>query len=151
MALIAFLSAVVLDRGDDVFGRWVEFENSSDANDLVVVLTSRGAWVSGRVELPADGPRPNAVVALLPLDTARQDAGLLVTVTATAAEKDGTYRLPPVRAGDYLIIAAPPEDVPSGVWQSEPFALARLAKAAERITLAEDGQRTIHLKLVRPR
>jgi hypothetical protein len=52
-------------RGDDVFGRWVEFKNSSDANDL--------------------------------------------------------------------------------------FALERLAKAAERITLAEDDQRTIDLKLVRPR
>ena len=138
-------------RGDDVFGRWVEFKNSSDANDLVVVLTNRGAWVSGRVELPADAPRPNAVVALLPLASARQDAGPLVTVTATAVEKDGTYKLPPVRAGDYLIIAAAPEDVPSGVWQSEPFALVRLAKAAERITLAEDDQRTIDLKLVRPR
>jgi hypothetical protein len=37
-------------RGEDVFGRLVELRNSTDPNDLVVVLTNRAATVSGRVD-----------------------------------------------------------------------------------------------------
>jgi hypothetical protein len=72
-------------------------------------------------------------------------------VIVTVVEKDGTYRLPPVRAGEYVILAAPVEELPSGIWQADMRLLERLARRGERITLAEHEQRTLDLRRVASR
>jgi hypothetical protein len=138
-------------KGRDVFGRATELTAGSDPNELVVVLTSKPATVSGRVEI--DGPSDdwNTTVALLPVDPARRDEPLAGGVVTVAADRDGTFSLPPVRAGEYLIVATREGDVPGWISMTLPHQLERLAKVATRIVLSENEARSIELKRVKPR
>jgi protocatechuate 3,4-dioxygenase beta subunit len=133
-------------RGEDIYGRLVEFSTSDDPDNLVVVLTDKGAAVSGHVAAPAQGTRPNAMVFLVAVGTGKPEQ-LLVTDTSTAVEKDGSYRLPLVRAGEYLLFAVPVDQVSDGLWARAPAAVARFAKSARRISLRENDDQTIDLEL----
>jgi hypothetical protein len=137
-------------RGEDIFGRMVEFKGSTDPDELVVVLTNRPATITGRVELAATTSRPNGIVLLMPADPARREpsAG---TVFSAAIDVDGSFRLPPVRPGEYVIVAVDGDDAPVGSMLREPGAYDRLAAVAEPIALGQDDRRSIVLKLVKPR
>jgi hypothetical protein len=69
----------------------------------------------------------------------------------TFVADDGTFRLPPVRAGEYLILALLLEDMPPGSVLARPSGIESLARVAERIVLAEHEERSIVLPLVKPR
>ena len=138
-------------RGEDVFGSPTEFRTSADPNDLVVVLTDKGALVSGRVTDASGEPAAGTVVMLLPPDLGRQAMYFPGSIVGVAVGDDGTFRLPPVRAGEYSILAISPEDAPRGTTSSAQVALARFARMAERLVLAEREEKTISLRVARPR
>jgi hypothetical protein len=137
-------------RGEDVFGVPTEFKTSADPNDLVVVLTDKGALVTGRV-MNADGePAAGAVVMLMPPDPGRTGVYFPGSIMGTTVGDDGTFRLPLVRAGEYSIVAISLEDAPRVSTASAQVAFARLARMAQRLILADREEKTLSLRLVNP-
>ena len=132
-------------------GTITELTAGNDPSELVVVLTSKPATVSGGVDLDGLGDDWNTTVALLPVDPASRDEPLSGGVVTVAAAVDGAFSLPPVRAGEYLIVAVREGDVPRWISMTLPGQLNRLAKVATRIVLSEGEARSIDLKRVKPR
>jgi hypothetical protein len=132
-------------RGEDIYGKTVEFRTITDPNDLVVVLTNRSASVTARLRDSAAHSTPSATVALIPLDP--RSGAPLENAVFRPIDAEGPFGLPIVRPGDYLIAAVAPEDA----YGPAARVVSRLAPVARRITLAPGERRTIELDLVRPR
>jgi hypothetical protein len=131
-------------RGEDIYGRSVQLRSTDNADDLVVVLTNRSASVDARLRGPAAQSNADAAVVLIPLDPVT--GGALENAAFGPIRAEGSFGLPLVRPGDYLIAAVAPEDAygpPASV-------VARIARVAQRITLAPGQRRAIELDLVRP-
>jgi protocatechuate 3,4-dioxygenase beta subunit len=135
-------------RGDDVSDMPVEFKSSSDPRLLEIVLTNRGAVVSGRMLDDSGKPVADCRIFLLSADPARRKVGSGIVTTGIPKPSDGSFRLSPVRAGEYMIVAVAADEVPPWLG-NDPSSLERLAKVAERITLVENDQRTIDLRVAR--
>lgn len=122
----------------------IEFKDGSDAPALEVLLSSRGAVVTGCAVDDLGDPVPRATILLLSDDGTGTGFRTAATTTATA---QGTFKIGPVRRGDYRIVAAPASASPlqEGEWQRA----ARLAASAERITLGELDERLIDLRVVK--
>jgi hypothetical protein len=136
-------------RGRDIFGEFVDFSSTGDANDVVVMLTNRGASVSGRVQIDASVNSEDLAVVLIP----RQSTGakaLLPGAIVTSSVVDGQYQLPLVRAGEYLVAAIALSDVPPAGAVTMPGAFDRLARVAQPIQLGERQDLRLDLKVVRP-
>lgn len=132
-------------RGDEILDVPVEFKAGTDPSELQVILSNRGATVSGRVLDVRGEAVAKARLLLVPGDPARRTRFQQITATSTA---EGTFRLGPVRAGEYFVVALPssaewpdPRDVAS---------LKRLTDAAERVTLGDDEQRTLDIRVAMP-
>ena len=137
-------------RGREIFGRAVELRSSADPGDLIVTLTSRSASVSARLRDAGTHQSWGNTVVLIPLDrgTGAPGSGTpLENSLFRPIDAEGPFGLPVVRPGDYLIAAVSPEDTygpPASV-------VARIARVAQRITLAPDERRVVELDLVRPK
>ena len=132
-------------RGEDIYGRSVEFPNITDPGDLVVVLTNQSASVAARLRTPAGQPGSGASVVLIPLDPKTGTA--LENAAFRPIDGEGPFGLPLVRPGDYLIAAITREDA-----SGNPASIARrLVRVAQRITLAPGENRVVELDIVRPK
>jgi hypothetical protein len=132
-------------RGEDIYGRTVEFRTITDPDDLVVVLTNRSASVTAKLRDSAARSHPSATVALIPLDP--RTGAPLENAAFRPIDAEGPFGLPIVRPGDYLVAAIPPEDAIG----NQATVIRRIARVAQRITLAPGEHRVIELDLVRPR
>lgn len=133
-------------RGEEILNIPTEFRTSTDPRGLEIVLTNRGARLSGRVTdtrgvAAEDG---SALVLIFPASPQewRPDGNVL----GTAPLREGAFRLGPRRPGEYLIVAVPVEDY---LPPRHAAAFERLAKVAEKVTLLEGDQRTIDLTVVK--
>ena len=133
-------------RGKEIIDEPTEFKAGSDPSDLQVILSTRGATLSGRALDDRGNPVRGARVVALPADLRRWR---LEPFTSSAASTEGTFRLGPLRPGDYLVAALPPSTPPPR-WDDKSL-VARLAEAAERIRLEADEERAIDVKVVRER
>jgi large repetitive protein len=115
----------------------VEFKDTDQALD--VVLSNRGAVVTGTVVDDAGAPVPRAQIYLF------RPASSTAMPESTRASANGTFTLGPVRDGEYTIVAVPRETpwLDLGDWDR----LARLSSAGERVTLGELDVRTIQLRV----
>ena len=126
----------------EIIDEAIEFkETRGDAPVLDIVLSNRGAVVTGHVADDAGNPVPGALVLML----SKRPNGTrpISSTTATAA---GTFKLDPARPGDYTIVALPrgsryPQ---AGEWNR----LARLAAQGERVTLGDLDERMVDLQVV---
>jgi hypothetical protein len=129
----------------EVIDEPIEFkETRGDAPVLDVVLSNRGAVVTGRVTDDAGNAVPRAFVLML-----RTRANGMAVIEGTAASATGAFKLGPARGGDYAIVAVPagtpyPQ---AGEWDR----LARLAAQGERVTLGEFDERLVDLRVVTER
>jgi hypothetical protein len=108
------------------------------------VLTNRSATLTGRVE-GLEGRDPATVrVLFYPVDLpSRTDmSGILYSMPAG---DDGAFKVAPLRAGDYFVVAMLADEVP--VMTPTNNHIEKLAKVAERVTLAEGEERTISLRV----
>jgi protocatechuate 3,4-dioxygenase beta subunit len=137
-------------RGEDVTDTAVEFKSSSDPKLLEVTLTNQGAIVTGRV-LGDDGKESSdAYVVMLPADVSRWRP--FPGTPTIPLKADGTFTIGPVRAGEYVVAAV------IGLSTTrlfEPSARAQIAeliaKAGERIVLAENDKHSIELRITKLR
>ena len=130
--------------GEDITDRPTEFKTNRDPSNLEVVLSSRGATASGKVVNERGEPASGARVVVLPADLARRR---ITDLTNARAAKDGTFKVGPLRRGDYSIVAlAASAELPSPDRRDQ---LAELARQGERVSLAENEERTLDLRIVR--
>jgi hypothetical protein len=128
-------------RGADVTDKAIDFSRSDGS--LEVVLSTRGAMVTGRVLDDLARPLRGAFVWLLRADGE--------TVTGPAAEAstsaNGEFRFGPLRAGEYVAVAfasrVPPFD------RDDRVRAAKLASLGERVRLVEFDERAIELRVVK--
>ena len=130
--------------GRDVIDVPTEFKASRDPSGLEVILSSRGAIVSGRVVDERGEPARGARALLLPAEPARW----MTELTSTPVSATGAYRLGPQRGGDYFVVAVDRSTtIPD---PDDRDRLTRLIESAERITLVDDEERTLELRVVKP-
>jgi hypothetical protein len=132
-------------RGEDITDVPADFTGGREGDRLEIVLSNRGARVSGTVT--DDRGKPfNGLVVLLPADRARWafQSGLRMTA---APQSDAGFKLGPVRAGEYLIVAIDRDEGPRVMPDEKYF--ARLAAVADRITLVEGEEQVLQLRLRR--
>ena len=128
--------------GRDIIDEATELEASTNPSALEVVLSNRGATVTGRVTDDRGNPVRGARVFLLPANPARvSQFPVYVTTSAT-----GSFHAGPQRAGDYILVALGPS---GPLPLNDRSRLVQLAQAGERITLGGAEERTLDLTVVR--
>jgi hypothetical protein len=136
----------ILYVGKEIIDVPTEFKAGRDPSKLQVVLSTRGAMVSGRVVNERGEAVPGARVILLPADPTQWGVG---QVTSVGVSVTGTFQIGPQRGGDYLIVAViPSAKVPE---PDDRDRVARLAEVAERIRLGDEEQRTLELRVIQYR
>ena len=123
-------------HGKEIIDTAVEFKNGKDPSTLELIVSSRGATISGRV---VDERGAGARVYALPVDPRRRSFSDLVSASVTAK---GTYLLGPQRAGEYLIVALPSA---TNVDPRDRQLVAELFASAQRVTLSDIGEVTMDL------
>ena len=132
-------------NGNDITDVATEFKTG---RGLEIVLTTRGAEVTGRVPDDAGNPLPGCEcrVLMFSADPRRWKNNVSMTTNANVeVQKDGTFTMTGRREGEYLIAAVP--EYLSYVPDDASF--APLAKVAERITLLENDRKSIDLHVVK--
>jgi hypothetical protein len=129
--------------GEDIADRPTEFKTNRDPSKLEVVLSNRGATISGKVVNERGEPAPGARVVVLPADLPRRR---MTDLTNVRASKDGTFKVGPFRRGDYSVLAL---DASAELPLDDADQLAGLARKGERVSLAENEEATLDLRSVR--
>ena len=116
-------------------------------NDVEVVLSNRGATIGGRATDDDNRPVELYTVIAFPPDRDRWFKGSPLVKTTTS-RSDGTFVMPSLAPGDYLVTAAEFSELdPNADDLLQPETLTRLASSARRVTVAEGQQQRIDLKL----
>jgi len=133
-------------HGDEIIDVPTIFKDGPAEPVLEVILSTRGAVAAGRVTDDRGQGVGRAMVLIFDADPRRMTWRL---PTVAHASPTGDFRVGPVRAGDYFMVALPPSTRP--VQPGEPNRLRRLAAVAKPLTLGEPEERTIDLRLVQER
>jgi protocatechuate 3,4-dioxygenase beta subunit len=128
-------------RGRDITNTFAEFRNGPD--ELEIVLSDRGAILTGTVADERGNPAAGARVFMFPADADRRNPQAL---SFGGVLKDGRFTLPPHRADDYLVLAV---DAADAERFTDERSYEQLAPYAERVTLLENDRRAIDLRVVR--
>ena len=130
-------------EGHEIIDQPTELKAGTDPARLEVVLSNRGAVVTGRTVDDRGVPVGAARLFLFRADDVQS------RVADARTSTDGTFRLGPVRGGDYLIVALPASAPPprTGDWDR----LARLAAIAQRLTLDDLDARMLDVRVVTER
>jgi protocatechuate 3,4-dioxygenase beta subunit len=128
-------------HGRDVLDDAVEFKEGG-APSLEVVLSNRGAYVTGRVTDDRGQPVPRARLFAISADVPIPAQLHRGTASASAT---GEFRIGPLRGGEYYIVAltSAAEMLQMGQWDR----IASLISGAERITVGDLEQRAIDLRV----
>lgn len=120
----------------------VEFKGGPDAPQLEIVLSNRGATVSGRVVNERGEMVRGARIFLVPADPGHRS----IFIESVSSGENGAFRAGPARAGDYIIAAF----VPGGRMPDfqDPTRAAKLLEGGERVTLGNGEERTIDLTII---
>ena len=130
-------------RGDEIIDTPIDFARSDGTASLEVVLSNRGAMVTGRVLDDLARPVRAAFVWLL-----RADGEIVAEPAAEAsASANGEFRLGPLRAGEYVAVAFATRVRP--LERDDRARAAKLASLGERVRLTEFDERAIELPAVK--
>jgi hypothetical protein len=133
-------------EGKEIIDVPTEFKASRDPRALEIVLSTRGAVVTGRATNDRGEPVRGARVVMFPADPAAWGTYQMSTAAVGAT---GTFTLGPQRGREYLVVALDPS-VPAPE-PGDRDRLARLAASAERIRLNDHEEQTLDLRVVKVR
>ena len=128
----------------DVTDLPVEFKASGDPKPLEIVLSGRGAVLSGRVLDDKGNPLPSVPVILMSADPAKSRSNQAFAMSSP----EGTFRFRPSRAGEYFVVAVD-TDTTVGLITMAPDLYDLVSRAGERVTLLENDQRSMDLHPVK--
>jgi hypothetical protein len=129
-------------RGDEVIDTPIDFARSDGTASLEIVLSNRGAMVTGRAINDLANPVRAAFVWLL------QANGDTVTEVASASTSaNGEFRLGPLRAGEYVAVAFASSVRP--LERGDRARAAKLVSLGERVRLTEFDERAIELRVIK--
>jgi hypothetical protein len=129
--------------GRDITDEPTVFGSNRDSPVLDIVLSNRGAVVSGRAVDDRGQPVPGAIALMFTVDQTHWNWS---EPTRARVKADGTFTLGPRRPGSYFVVALDsPAELADG---GNPELFGRLAKIAERVTLGDDEARTLDLQVV---
>jgi hypothetical protein len=122
---------------------------STDVTDVVITFTDKTMTLAGSVRSADGGSDTDASVVVYPADfrtwlTTGMSPRRMATTTTSAA---GAYQLRVGIAGDYLVVAVPPEIAPN----IDLDFMARFASSAARVTIATGESKTLPLTVSRVR
>jgi len=140
-----FLKGIFLGTRD-ITDTPVEF-TPADAKRVRLVLTNRGGMVTGTVTDEKGAPLRDQVVVLFPVDRSRwtmESTGVL----SGRSDKDGLYKIRGVRAGQYRVALTDRAGLNRLYTDRAPL-LESLFDAATPVTVGEDEQRQVDLRVVR--
>src|SRR3954451_1851102 len=129
--------------GREIIDEPTTFKDSGGEPTLEVMLSNRGATVIGRATDVAGHAVGRAVILMFPASSTQS---LWRLPSETRASPAGQFRAGPFRPGEYFIVALPASARP--VQPGDSARLARLAAAAERVTLGELEERDVELRVV---
>lgn len=136
-------------KGEDIIDTLYDFTNARASDPMEIVLTNRGARISGRVTNDRGEAASEVMLLLIPADPARRRGFNPMGFGGMSPKPDGSYQIGPVRAGEYFLAAIALEDYPRiGPGPDMEF-FERLARVAQRITLVESEQQTIDLRVAK--
>jgi hypothetical protein len=116
-------------------------------NNVEIVLSNRGGTIGGRVTDGDNKPVDLYTVIAFPTDRDRWFSGSSLVKTTTSSS-DGTFVLPSLAPGDYLLAAVEFSELdPNADDLMQPDGLARLAPSARRVTVAENQRQRVDMKL----
>jgi hypothetical protein len=127
----------------------VPFALTEDVKDVAVTISARGGMVAGTVHDRNSKADPTAGVIIFPVDQRYwvDFSSYARRIRDTRAERDGSFTLTGLPAGEYFILAAQQ----SALDWSTPRFFERLSQAATRLTLAEGERKTIDLQTAQVR
>jgi len=128
-------------NGEDITEDAAELKSEKNAT-LEVAISTRGATISGHAFGDDGQAVKRGVAVIFPVNQTQWKGNQPWTARIT---ETGAFKLGPRRPGDYFVAALEYIEVPDG----DPRPLfARLAEVAERVTLTENEQQTIDLRIV---
>lgn len=142
-------NAVVSIVGDGVDHRVTPFDGAAGRDfNVVVTLTDKRTDLSGTATDARGGQVKNAVVIAFPVEREQwTNYGLSpARLRSSPTSSSGTYRFQSLPAGDYYVVAVPPDQ--ANAWQ-DPGNLAKLAPLAARVGLAWGDVKTQSVTVVK--
>lgn len=146
-ALEGWFMKELLLGGSDVAVEPFDFGAGGNSfDDAVLVLSPRGAVITGQPEPERDGLVPTYSAVVFPTDSANRISRSQFIKHVRAAA-DGTFRITGLPPGSYYIAAVRNLMPPAGIDEWEPAELERLAGLATRVAVAEGETRTVRPRL----
>jgi hypothetical protein len=128
---------------NDVDAADLPVEIQANVVDAVITITDRVSSLDGTVQDATGQPAPECQIVAFPADRTLWSGGSRRLRTAKPAA-DGTYTIPGLPPGEYLIAAA--LDMEPGEWFDSSF-LEQLARGALKISVGEGEKKTQDLRL----
>ena len=140
------LKSVFLN-GKDVTDTPIDASGGHDFSGAVVTITNAAATVSGVVVDAQGQGASGAAIVLFPADAARwTEFGIWpMRIKTMSASNGGTFQFSPQPAGDYYVIALPPDDIDA--WQGPDF-FKKAAGRATRVAVGWAETKTVDLRVV---
>lgn len=132
-----------LKLGDaDVTDTGVDLSQAAAPGKLVVTLAAGAAQVSGSVQDSRSQPAGSALVVLIP-EGARRDDPYYYRTAST--DQNGQYTLRGIVPGEYRLYAF--DLIEPGAYMDPDF-IKTFERAGERVSVRQNGQDTVQLKLI---
>ena len=139
-----FLQSITYN-GRDVLGTPLDVD-TADATGITFTFSDRPTEVVGSVRNSAGTSDPGASVIVFPSDSQTWSSMWLSAqrFRSVRVEATGAFKISPLPAGSYFIVALPDEVI--GDWQDPSF-LDVLSRGATSVTIAEGESRTLDLRV----
>jgi hypothetical protein len=139
-----FLKSVTYN-GRDVSEAPLDLE-STDATGVLFTFTDRLTEMTGTVRTTAGMSDAGATVIVFPSDAQTWSSAWFnpLKFRSTRVESTGVFKISPLPAGEYYVVAIP--DELAGNWQ-EPASLDALSRVASQMTIAEGEKKTQDLRI----
>lgn len=141
-----FVKTITHD-GRDLVDSTFELASGETWTDVDVTLSKRNATINGDIVDDQNAPITSGTVILFSSDKEKWFDGSRY-LKATRPNQQGQWRITGLPEGDYLVAAV--EYVENGEWK-DPEYLASLRDVATRVSVADGGANSAHLKLVVPK
>lgn len=141
-----FMKELLLGDSDVAVEPFDFGEGDRSLDDAVLVMSPRGAVITGQPEPERDRPVPSYWAVVFPVDPGNRISRSQFVKHVRAGD-DGTFRVTSLPPGDYYVATVRTLTPPAGIDEWQPAELDRLAGVATRVTLAEGETRTVRPRL----